>query len=270
MYFNISDRVRLHGDRDDPVLILEDDSILTSDSLKLIETAGQELPADWEVFVLGYKNDQCLATGYASDHICRVKKFLNAHAYIVRNATVADKLLQFGNTKEPQILETWWLNYFESVFYFYMIRPSSVVNKLVNFDRKAQFSMSTPTPIRAESQRRLSLGKHGYIKDILVLNLDRRIERYYLMEDMFKNYSLSSTRYPAVDGKIPREQQLYKFHPKTVYSGLLNGETSCWQTHLQAYFNISERVRTFNEPDLPVMILEDDARYYSSLSLLNS
>lgn len=126
-YFNISERVRLHGEPDLPVLILEDDIYLVPNATSLINQAARSLPDDWELFFVGFKNDYCY---YAvSPYLCRGSMILDTHAYIVRNASVAEKLIQYANRDSPQVADIYWIPLFKDILHIYLLRPTEVIRQ---------------------------------------------------------------------------------------------------------------------------------------------
>lgn len=123
-YFEISDRVRKSGMKDDPVMILEDDVYLSQNATYLVNQGAAFLPNDWEVFFVGFKNDYCFY--YLSPYLCRGSMLLDAHAYIIRNASVAEKLIHYSNQQSPQVADIYWIPLFKDTLKIYLLRPAEV------------------------------------------------------------------------------------------------------------------------------------------------
>lgn len=122
---------------DGPILILEDDIRIESGAIKTINAMINLLPNTWEMLAVGYeyrvisftesdsfpflyryKNGYCSGpqphtTVSAPDDkpFCRARLFLDAHAYILRNATAVAHFLQFENRKEYNYaIDTIWVS----------------------------------------------------------------------------------------------------------------------------------------------------------------
>lgn len=102
---------------DGPVLILEDD-------ITWPESFGREgllkhlteLPDNWELMAYGLINMVCVLYSppiSLPDGVCRTVHGFRAHAYVIRNISVAKKLLSVLNTKMPQVLDVGWNLAFE-------------------------------------------------------------------------------------------------------------------------------------------------------------
>ena len=135
-YYNISERVRLEGKPDLPVMILEDDIFLAPNATELINQAGEALPDDWELFFIGFKNDYCYH--YVSPYLCRGSMLLNTHGYIVRNASVAEKLIHYANRDSPQVADIYWISLFKDILHIYLLRPTEVVRQNADFGTDIQ------------------------------------------------------------------------------------------------------------------------------------
>ena len=140
-YFHIAERVDL-GEPDLPVMILEDDVYLKPNATDLINRGGADLPADWEIYFVGYKNDYCYH--YVSPFLCRGSMLLDAHAYIVRNASVARKLIFYANKVSPQTADIYWIPLFKDILHIYLIRPYEVIRQNKNFGTDIQISEQQP------------------------------------------------------------------------------------------------------------------------------
>ncbi|CAF1121081.1 unnamed protein product [Rotaria sp. Silwood1] len=105
VYFKIIKEVSA---KDRPVLVFEDDFDLEADAPSLLKEALSSLPDDWEVFLLGHANMQCKRV---HPNICKALFFYCAFAYMVRNSTVAKKLINWSNTEIGQVADAFWLPY---------------------------------------------------------------------------------------------------------------------------------------------------------------
>ena len=143
-YFEISDRVRERGLPDLPVMILEDDVYLEPNATQLITLGGESLPDDWEVFFVGFKNDYCLYT--ISPHLCRGSMLLDTHAYIVRNASVAEKLIFYSNQDSPQVADIYWIKLFKDILKIFLLRPREVIRQNHKFESDLHFPPPSPPP----------------------------------------------------------------------------------------------------------------------------
>jgi hypothetical protein len=91
----------------DLFLILEDDIDVEADIAALLKQALESLPKDWEMFLLGHCDLTPVKT-YAT--FCKTLQFSCAHAYVIRNSTVASKLIRWSNTVESQVSDSVWIN----------------------------------------------------------------------------------------------------------------------------------------------------------------
>lgn len=135
-YYYMIDTVA-RGNVDLPVLVVEDDVVVSKGIRRFVEDSASLLPDDWEVFVLGYKNDYC--NTQIADNLCRAKLFLDTTAYIVRNATVARRLVEItdkGCTSEA--IDMMWVPLMDfpkdrAGMNFYLIRPVPVIQQSHHF-----------------------------------------------------------------------------------------------------------------------------------------
>ena len=104
VYFRIVEESK----KDDrPVLILEDDIDTEVETSALVKQALKSLPNDWEMYLLGHCFLKCTQT-HAT--FCKVGHFYCTHAYIIRNSTVASKLIDWSNTVNTHTPEHVWIN----------------------------------------------------------------------------------------------------------------------------------------------------------------
>lgn len=89
-----------------PVLILEDDVEVPKNFKKLALDVLQRVPSDWEIFFFGFR-DYPRTVGVVNG-FAKLKFVVNAHAYAIRNAQVAKKLISLANTKHVQIADRIW------------------------------------------------------------------------------------------------------------------------------------------------------------------
>ena len=106
IYFKIVDEAL---NNDEPVLILEDDFDMEANTPFLLKKALSLLPSDWEMFFLGHSHMECKEV--YQNNICRAHIFYCAVAYVIRNSTVARKLINWSNTKNPQVADIYWRKY---------------------------------------------------------------------------------------------------------------------------------------------------------------
>ncbi|CAF3859303.1 unnamed protein product [Rotaria sp. Silwood1] len=106
VYFTVINAVSAN---DRPVLIFEDDFDLEVNASYLLKEALSSLPNDWEIFFLDHSNMQCKRV--YPNNICRAHTFFCADAYIIRNSTVARKLINWSNTETPQVADVFWHPY---------------------------------------------------------------------------------------------------------------------------------------------------------------
>jgi GR25 family glycosyltransferase involved in LPS biosynthesis len=99
------------SENDRPVLIFEDDIDMEANTPSLLKETLNILPNDWEIFLLGHCVTNCKQV-YANN-ICRVNGFYCIHAYVIRNSTVAKKLISWSNTKTAQVADIYWLQHVE-------------------------------------------------------------------------------------------------------------------------------------------------------------
>jgi len=157
-YFEVIDRVAMgHADR--PSLVLEDDVLMERNFTSLLSEALQLIAADWEVFAIGHIAGTCIdghQSNGATYHIpCRSHHFYATHAYLIRNAAVARRLLSYSNTPEPQIADHYWLPHFRTDLAAYILFPRTIVdqNQLVFRSELRGFQQQVPAiedPIDAD------------------------------------------------------------------------------------------------------------------------
>jgi len=68
------------------------------------------LPDSWEYVAVGSCWVECSKSKEQTQDWCRAHKSLCGHAYILRDATVAQKLIEVGNTEIAQISDHIWVN----------------------------------------------------------------------------------------------------------------------------------------------------------------
>ena len=102
VYFQIVENYENTG-RDNPTLILEDDIDMEIDFKNLVKDRISQLPSDWELFYVGNFMPQDVQI--INDKIAKVGIFWGTFAYIVRNAEVAKKLIDFANKTECQVAD---------------------------------------------------------------------------------------------------------------------------------------------------------------------
>ena len=158
-YFQIVDKAAMGRDADKPSLILEDDVLMERDFTSLLREALRVIATDWEVFAIGHIAGTCIdghQSSGASSHVpCRSHHFYATHAYLVRNATVAQKLLSYSNTPAPQIADHYWLPHFREDLAAYILFPRTIAdqNQLVFRSELRGFQQQVPAledPIDAD------------------------------------------------------------------------------------------------------------------------
>lgn len=116
----------------------------------------------------------------------------------------------------------------------------------------------------------------GFLKDIYVINLDRRSDRMESIDVQLKALKLDYHRFSAVDGIKLRDQcekgEIFsvanwhkdvKFNTDDLEKRMMEendgqwGRFGCWQSHLQVMLRIVDEAKRSND-DGPVLILEDD------------
>lgn len=116
----------------------------------------------------------------------------------------------------------------------------------------------------------------GFLKDIYVINLDRRSDRMESIDAQLKALKLQYHRFSAIDGlrlrdqckngqefSVPNWHEKVKFDTKNLEKRMMKendgqwGRFGCWQSHLQVMLGIVDEARQSND-DGPVLILEDD------------
>ena len=66
----------------------------------------QELPDDWEMLSFTYFHPRLEDIG--KKNVYRAHYFVSAAGYIVRNSTVAKKMIEKGNTDTQEIADRYW------------------------------------------------------------------------------------------------------------------------------------------------------------------
>lgn len=144
-YYQMVERVEKMGEVDSPIMILEDDVYLKPNATALINEGAASLPADWEIFFVGFKNDYCFYP--VSPFLCRGSMLLDAHAYILRNASVAKKLIEYSNKDSPQVADIYWIALFKDVLKIYLLRPYEVIRQNKHFGTDIQIPEPTASPV---------------------------------------------------------------------------------------------------------------------------
>jgi len=149
-YFQIIDKAAMGHDADRPSLILEDDVLMERNFASLLREALRVIATDWEVFAIGHIEGTCIdvhqSSGISPDVPCRSHHFYATHAYLVRNATVAQRLLSYSNTPEPQIADHYWLPHFREDLAAYILFPRTIAdqNQLVFRSELRGFQQQVP------------------------------------------------------------------------------------------------------------------------------
>ncbi|MFC5385621.1 glycosyltransferase family 25 protein [Aquamicrobium segne] len=94
---------------------------------------------------------------------------------------------------------------------------------------------------------------------IVLINLDRSVDRLAAIEESAAQFGLSISRIPAVDGRILTEEQrkiidLRRFH---AFNGrhVMPSEIGCYLSHIKAWHVIANGAAPFG------VVLEDDVRF---------
>lgn len=103
VYFRIA-----HRNPAKPTLILEDDIDIPPSFGLDIKTYLRNLPSDWDMFFPGFRDYP--RTAATKNGFAQLKFVVETHAYIIRNATAARKLIMVANTFNPQIADRVWQN----------------------------------------------------------------------------------------------------------------------------------------------------------------
>jgi GR25 family glycosyltransferase involved in LPS biosynthesis len=118
---------------DRPVLILEDDLDMEVNTSSLLQKALSILPNDWEMFFLGHSRMSCKKV--YENNICRAHLFTCTFAYVIRNSTVAKKLIKWSNTERTQVADLYWQEYIvKDLLVAYAAYPNHIIiQDRVNF-----------------------------------------------------------------------------------------------------------------------------------------
>ncbi len=90
---------------DGPVLILEDDTIFYPQFDIRLKQAMDKLPENWEMLMLGSAWGRM---EHVSDEIYKVYSLKSAAAYVVRNSSVARKLIKRSNDDTFAVADDFW------------------------------------------------------------------------------------------------------------------------------------------------------------------
>ena len=91
-----------------PILILEDDFLADGDAIKLIKKFVNRVSNDWDLLYVGHcdKSSKCRRRKAIKRGVCITDKMVVcAHAYLLRNATVAARLFETGNSPSPMLAD---------------------------------------------------------------------------------------------------------------------------------------------------------------------
>jgi GR25 family glycosyltransferase involved in LPS biosynthesis len=105
VYWEIIKRAELKSE-DKPILIFEDDAIVPDNFAFELRLMIRALPDDWEIFPLSLYDAACITK--IANFFCKIKKFYTAHAYVLRNSTVAKKLADRSNTDTVDGADNIW------------------------------------------------------------------------------------------------------------------------------------------------------------------
>ena len=90
------------------MLILEDDVVIPKSIKEAASDILERLPSNWELFFFGFRALPPPRTVETKNGFAKLKFVVNSHAYAVRNAAVAKKLITLSNTKHAQIADRIW------------------------------------------------------------------------------------------------------------------------------------------------------------------
>lgn len=110
VYFEIVEKAKTSR-FDAEVLILEDDVVFHRWFKPYFLKIRSVLPDDWDILALGSCNSQCqgkIIWVNPDVDLCLAKNFSCTHAYMIRNSYVAQKLILYTNTEEPQLIDDVW------------------------------------------------------------------------------------------------------------------------------------------------------------------
>jgi hypothetical protein len=123
-----------------------------------------------------------------------------------------------------------------------------------------------------ETEPECYLELHGKcMKKVIVLNLDRKPERFELCTLLYKKIKWKIERFSKIDPLYHKTEQhdLNAYHNETAFkakdwSSAMERDPGDmldmvrWQTHLQALYHIVEEVASGRIPDQPIMVAEDN------------
>lgn len=100
---------------DGPVLVLEDDIKILDNALEVINDVINTLPPSWELLAVGYKNEYCsgpvphtTVKAPSDAKWCRVRMFLDTHAYILHNSSSIMHFISYENMNRPDPIDYIW------------------------------------------------------------------------------------------------------------------------------------------------------------------
>ena len=102
IYIQIVENYEKTG-KDNPTVILEDDTDLDVNFKELVNNSFSKLPSDWEVFYLGYFWPSEIRR--LQNNIAFAPHFAGSFAYVIRNAEVAKKFISYSNKSTCQIAD---------------------------------------------------------------------------------------------------------------------------------------------------------------------
>ena len=121
------------GNHSGPVLILEDDLVIETDLRHRLEAVMSTLPHDWELVFVGSCWAQCWGGREHTHEWCRVNRVLCGDGYMLRNATVAQKMVDAANTEHVQISDWIWKDIVRTSLRTYALFPRQ---PLIQQDKK--------------------------------------------------------------------------------------------------------------------------------------
>jgi GR25 family glycosyltransferase involved in LPS biosynthesis len=263
LYFEIVENARNTGN-DHPVLILEDDIILDMETPMFIKGKLEYLKDNYEMLFL---SNYCYKV---NSKVCELRDTMANFAYIIKNSSVAMKIIEFSNTPYKQIAGLFWNSYHGKELNSVIVKRPIIQQDPRTFksDIRLQFpplKIFVKNPIMNLTLEETELG------EIFVINSDKRPDRFYKMRIELNTLRLPFTRISAFDDwKIPqwKGENIFNIHPNTkldlkeLSQMKVNnyGKTSIWQSHLQVYFKIVDNA-FYTGIDKPIMILEDNIEF---------
>lgn len=220
-YYQIVDKVSMMGHESDrPSLILEDDVLMERNFTSLLREALRVIATDWEVFAIGHIEGACIdehqSNGVSSNVPCRSHHFYATHAYLIRNAAVAERLLSYSNTPEPQIADHYWLPHFREDLAAYILFPRTIAdqNQLVFRSELRGFQQQVPALVDPIDDADLGSGLRSVGSDGGALDV----------EDLFAQNMLHEMEY----NELFASQIVDKYfeHPHNAYLNNLMGVLS--------------------------------------------